>query len=211
MLTRIINLDNILQRHLPISIHIQLLAICSLDQRKSKVIDVASNRSHKLIIADLPIAVSVKCFLKQVSLVLVDLNSKVIQPPSEIVDVEWAVVVEVDFTEDFADSSKAEGRSRVDLLFDFFKESFDLEALIVWLINAIVSCIRSGDDFPDVLIVLEFRRNVSSDLSCEFQSEVLGFVKGLVWVNSDFVFSAVWVFIFDEVSCEEMAGWAVFD
>ena len=131
MLTRIIDLDNILQRHLPISIHIQLLAICSLDQRKSKVIDVTSNRSHKLIIADLPIAVSVKCFLKQVSLVLVDLNSKVIQPPSEIVDVECPVVVEVDFTEDFTDSSKAEGRSRVDLLFDFFKESFDLEALIV--------------------------------------------------------------------------------
>ena len=40
-------------------------------------------------------------------------------------------MVEVDFTEDFADSSKAEGRSRVDLLFDFFKESFDLEAFVV--------------------------------------------------------------------------------
>ena len=180
MLTRIIDLDNILQRHLPISIHIQLLAICSLDERKSKVIDVTSNRSHKLIIADLPIAVSVKCFLKQVSLVLVDLNSKVVQAPSEIVDVEGAIVVEVDFTEDFGDASKAKGRSRVDLLLDFFKESFDLEAFIVGFVDAVVCCVWGCDDFPDVLIVLEFGRNVSSDLPCEFQSEVLGFVKGLV-------------------------------
>lgn len=78
-------------------IHIQLLAIRSLDQRKSKVIDVASNRSHKLIIADLAVAVSVKGFLKKVSFVLSDLDSEVVQAPSEVVDVEWAVVVEVDF------------------------------------------------------------------------------------------------------------------
>ena len=89
-------------------------------------------------------------------------------------------MVEVDFTEDFGDTSKAEGRSRVDLLFHFFKECFDLKAFIVRFINAIVSCVRSCDDFPDVLIVLEFRRNVSCDLPCEFQCEVLGFVESLV-------------------------------
>ena len=102
-------------------IHIQLLAIRSLDQRKSKVIDVASDSSHKLIIADLAVAVSVKGFLQQVSFVLSDLDSEVVQAPSEIVDVEGAIVVEVDFSEDFGDASKAEGRSRVDLLLDFFE------------------------------------------------------------------------------------------
>lgn len=114
------------------------------------------------------ILVSWKPDLEQGCLVLSDLDSEVKQTPSEVIDIDSPCGLLVDGEEDVEKASDAERGSGWDLCFHFFEEGFYLEPLIVGFVDTVIAGVWGCDQFPDVLVLLEFGRDVSGDLAFEF-------------------------------------------
>ena len=112
--------------------------------------------------------VSRKPDLEQGSLVLSNLDSEVKQTPSEVIDIDSSCGFLVDGEEDVEKASDAERGSGWNLCFDLFEEGFNLKPFIVGFVDTVVAGVRGCDQFPDVLVLLEFGRDVSGDLAFEF-------------------------------------------
>jgi hypothetical protein len=142
------------------------------------------------------------------SLFLGQVETVVNEAPAEVFDVELAVTIVIHGFKDAGNPFDTAGRAVKNLCLDVSNEVVDGERFEL-LHGDSVGCIRGITDKPDVLVVLELRRDVGSKVAVVFQSQVLGTAESRERVAHDLLLATEVVSVTLLVTGQVVAGAAV--